>query len=128
MAAAGAGDKPAVEKVQQLLHRRFKVVLPDDRVIVGDFQCLDKQGNLILAHAHEVIAHAAAAPAAPSSSGGGGGGKPEPNGGRAAAAAAGAGPMEKPLGMVLVPRAQQKDVRLMVTLSERAAMLQLAGS
>jgi small nuclear ribonucleoprotein (snRNP)-like protein len=102
------------------------VVLPDDRVIVGDFQCLDKQGNLILGNAHEVIAHAAAA--ASGGGNGGGGGKPGGSKGGGGDKEGAAGGMQKPLGMVLVPRAQQKDVQLMVTLSERAAMLELAGS
>ena len=115
--------------------RRRQVTLPDGRVVTGDFQCLDKQGNLILGNAHELIHHHsssasggdAAASASSSSgrgsgSGGSGGGGPAPNGG-----AAGGAPMEKALGCVLVPRAQQADVRVLVTLSERAAMLQLAG-
>lgn len=95
-----------------------------DRVITGDFQCLDKQGNLILGNAHEIIEHHA-----PSTSGA------APNGAGAAAAAGGAagaaaaaGPMEKSLGTVLVPKEQQQQVQLQVTLSEKAAMLDLAGT
>ncbi|KAI8473941.1 MAG: hypothetical protein J3K34DRAFT_383530 [Monoraphidium minutum] len=116
-------DKPsAVAKVSQLLHRRFRVVLADDRVVVGDFQCLDKQGNLILGNAAEIIQHHA--PARPPASGGPANG----GGGGAAGAAAGGAPHEKVLGTILVPKARQKDVQLQVTLSEKAAMLQLAGS
>lgn len=111
----------------------FQVVLLDDRVITGDFQCLDKQGNLILGNACEIIDHAHA----PSSSSGACNGTSSSGGaGKAAAAAAvpgGSGratpaPMEKTLGTVLVPKSQQKDVQLQVTLSEKAAMLELAGS
>ncbi|KIZ00764.1 hypothetical protein MNEG_7200 [Monoraphidium neglectum] len=111
-----------------------KVILIDGRVIVGDFQCLDKQGNLILGNACEIISHAGAS-GATSTSGNGGGATPngtaaaqKGGGGNGAAAAGAAAPMEKSLGTVLVPKEQQKDVQLQVTLSEKAAMLQLAGS
>lgn len=37
-------EKPA----EQLLNKRLKIHIIDGRVMVGDFICLDKQGNIIL--------------------------------------------------------------------------------
>jgi hypothetical protein len=107
-----------------------QVTLVDDRVIMGDFQCLDKQGNLILGNAHEVISHHAASSGSTTSSTTSSSGGPAAacNGGNGGGNGGGGAPMERTLGVVLVPREQQKDVQLLVTLSERAAMLQLAGS
>lgn len=61
-----------------------QVTMTTDRKIEGDLQCMDKQGNLILGNAVEKTPDAA--------------GKVE----------------ERPLGIVLVPKAQQKDVQIEV--------------
>mmetsp|Transcript_27535 Transcript_27535/g.70124 ORF Transcript_27535/g.70124 Transcript_27535/m.70124 type:complete len:90 (+) Transcript_27535:133-402(+) len=85
-----------VASVKQLLHRRFRVTLVSGRVLAGSFQCLDSQGNLILANTSELAA--------------GGGGE------------------ERPMGMVLVPLAQRKQVELQVTTEEKLAMLKLVDA
>eukprot|EP00877_Chromochloris_zofingiensis_P000826 jgi/Chrzof1/10744/Cz05g10240.t1 len=88
----------AVEKVRQLLYRRLKVTLTGGRVLVGDFACLDKQGNLILSNTNEFIDNGSSKPT------------------------------ERQMGMVLVPKAQQADVHMQVTLAEKASMLSLVSS
>ena len=40
-------DDPIVA-VRRLMYRRLRVTLTDGRVLFGDFQCLDKQGMIIL--------------------------------------------------------------------------------
>lgn len=92
----------------------MQVVLPSGRVIEGDLACLDKQGNLILCNACEHILTAGE-----SSSGSGGSGT--------GSSSQQAQPQTTQLGMVLVPKAQQQDVSLRVSLSERAAMLSLTS-
>ncbi len=64
-----------------------QVTLHDDRVLFGDLQCLDKQGNLILSNTVEQ---------------------------HAAVGAAGAKPAERIMGTVLVPFKQQADVHMQV--------------
>ena len=114
------------------------MTLVDDRVVTGDFQCLDKQGNLILGNAAEIIAHhhhhgggdgggGDGSGSSDDSSAAGSSGKAAGGGAGGAGGAAPSQPMERALGTVLVPAAQQKDVQLLVTLSERAAMLELAA-
>lgn len=85
------------------------MVLPSGRVIEGDLACLDKQGNLILSNATEHILTT------------GSNGSSASNGGSTS------NPATTQLGMVLVPKAQQKEVSLRVSLSEKAAMLSLAS-
>eukprot|EP00775_Hariotina_reticulata_P003618 gene3618-biopygen5312 len=102
-------QQPSVAKAKQLLYRRLKVVLTSGRVIEGDLACLDKQGNLILGNAVEHIAIGSSDLGNGSSSGS-------------------AHPLQTSLGMVLVPKAEQQDVLLQVTLSEKAAMLSLTTS
>jgi small nuclear ribonucleoprotein (snRNP)-like protein len=46
--SAQANVKPIVKKARRLLYRRLKVGVADGRVFVGNFHCLDKQGNIIL--------------------------------------------------------------------------------
>lgn len=87
----------------------FQVVLPSGRVIEGDLACLDKQGNLILSNAAEHILTAGAPDSSSSSS------------------SSQAQPQTTQLGMVLVPKAQQQEVSLRVSLSEKAAMLSLTS-
>lgn len=67
-----------------LVTARPQVTLVSDRKIEGDFQCLDKQGNLILGNSVEKTPDAQ--------------GKVD----------------ERLLGMVLIPKAQQKDVQIEV--------------
>lgn len=42
------------KKAARLLHRKVKVVVKDGRVLFGELNCLDKQGNLILINTYEL--------------------------------------------------------------------------
>ncbi|KAI3433568.1 hypothetical protein D9Q98_003379 [Chlorella vulgaris] len=44
---------PAAEQAAVLLHKRCKVQVKDGRVLVGDFSCLDRLGNIILSNTYE---------------------------------------------------------------------------
>lgn len=46
-------QKGALAVASKLLGKRFRVRTPDERIIVGDFTCMDKQGNLVLNNAVE---------------------------------------------------------------------------
>ncbi|KAK3246455.1 hypothetical protein CYMTET_44007 [Cymbomonas tetramitiformis] len=46
-------DPPVVQRARQLLYRRMKVEVTDGRIMVGNFHCLDKQGNLLLQNTTE---------------------------------------------------------------------------
>ncbi|PSC68263.1 LSM domain-containing 1 [Micractinium conductrix] len=46
---------PVAERAAALLHKRCRIHVRDGRVLVGDFNCLDRQGNIILANTHEVL-------------------------------------------------------------------------
>lgn len=94
----------------RVMYLLLQVVLQSGRVIEGDFACLDPQGNLILSNASE---HVQAAHSSSSNS---------------SSKSSSSSPALNPMGIVLVPKAQQKDVLLQVTLSEKASMLSLAGS
>lgn len=115
----------AVDGVRELLGQRLRVRVPGGRIIEGDFQCLDPQGNLILGNAYEQLPTGAAetttAPAA-------------------AAAAASAGdasssqqqqqqqanrPGERALGMVLVPKVQQEEVWVLAMPKQRDAIARM---
>lgn len=48
-------EHKALSTARQLLHKRFKVVVKDGRVLVGDFLCIDKQGNLILGNTYQQV-------------------------------------------------------------------------
>uniref|UniRef100_A0A7S0WLP1 Sm domain-containing protein n=1 Tax=Pyramimonas obovata TaxID=1411642 RepID=A0A7S0WLP1_9CHLO len=48
-----AAVSPLVQRTRQLLHRRMKVEITDGRVMIGNFHCLDKQGNLLLVNTVE---------------------------------------------------------------------------
>lgn len=101
MAAAGAPPSPAaVQDVRQLLYRRMRVTLVSGRVLVGDFACLDKQGNLILANTSEAV--------------------PAP--------ASGGNAQERAMGLVLVPIAQQQAVEVQATVDEHLSLLRLVES
>eukprot|EP00878_Enallax_costatus_P010103 GHUV01010546.1.p1 GENE.GHUV01010546.1~~GHUV01010546.1.p1 ORF type:complete len:115 (+),score=45.96 GHUV01010546.1:274-618(+) len=109
--AAEAPQQPAADKVRQLFFRRLQVQLQSGRVIEGDFVCLDPQGNIILANASEHIKAAQNGSSNSSSLG-----------------KSSNGPALNHLGMVLVPKAQHKEVLMEVTLSEKASVMSLVGS
>ena len=46
-------SKTDIEKVHRVLGRKVRVVLTDDRVIEGQFQCMDKDMNLVIGDAME---------------------------------------------------------------------------
>lgn len=96
-----------------------QVLLPSGRVITGDLACLDKQGNLILNNAAEHQGTAAAA------AGSGDSGSANASSGTGTSTGSSGEPRVTQLGMVLVPKAQQAQVLLEVSLSERTAMLDL---
>ena len=96
-----------------------QVLLPSGRVITGDLACLDKQGNLILNNAAEHQGTAAAA------AGSGASGSANASSGTGTSTGSSGEPRVTQLGMVLVPKAQQAQVLLEVSLSERTAMLDL---
>ncbi|EFN59124.1 hypothetical protein CHLNCDRAFT_49967 [Chlorella variabilis] len=55
-AAAGTEQQqrsPLAEQAAELLHKRCKIQVKDGRVLVGDFTCLDKEGNIILTNTYE---------------------------------------------------------------------------
>jgi len=133
---------PAVDAVRELLGQRVVVQTPDGRRIEGEFQCLDPQGNLILGNAYEQLqghqlpaAQAGDAAKAAKAAAAEGGDDGQGGGGRTGEAAAGASaeqpapqqqqparPGERALGMVLVPREQQKEVSVLAMASQRAAI------
>ena len=48
-----APPRPAVEKARELLDGTLRIGLSDGRLIIGRFDCLDKQQNLLLSEARE---------------------------------------------------------------------------
>ncbi|KAL4426797.1 hypothetical protein ABPG77_006583 [Micractinium sp. CCAP 211/92] len=46
---------PLAEQAAELLHKRCKIRVKDGRVLVGDFTCVDRQGNIILTNTYEVM-------------------------------------------------------------------------
>jgi small nuclear ribonucleoprotein (snRNP)-like protein len=95
-----------------------QVLLPSGRIIEGDLACLDKQGNLILSNAVEHILTASSSSSTGSSS-------TQATGGGSSSSSK--QPQTTQLGMVLVPKAQQQEVSLRVSLSEKTAMLSLTS-
>lgn len=73
--ATTSGDPLLLKKARHLLHKRLKVrvlvyyglscrrdksvclkvVVTDGRVLIGDFLCIDKQGNLILGNTYQQV-------------------------------------------------------------------------
>lgn len=39
---------PNIKKIEKLLSKRMKIYITDGRIIIGDFECLDNEGNIIL--------------------------------------------------------------------------------
>lgn len=63
MSTTGAGDRSKdyrehVEAARELLTRKISILCKDGRQVVGDFVCLDPQGNIVLYNAHEYRAGA----------------------------------------------------------------------
>jgi small nuclear ribonucleoprotein (snRNP)-like protein len=122
-----AASLAAIAAARELLGQRLRVKVPDGRLIEGDFQCLDPQGNLILGNAYEQLqaaeggspapaaTAAAAAPADPPSTSGQQQQPQQPN-----------RPGERALGMVLVPKAQQVETWVVAMPKQRAAIEQMA--
>lgn len=100
-----------------------QVLLTSGRVIEGDLACLDKQGNIILNNAVEHInangSNGSSSNNAADSSSSSIQGDSSSN--------SSSKPVVNQMGMVLIPKAQQGDVLLEVTLSERANMLSLVN-
>ena len=48
-----AADGPAVTAVRERLNDVLRITLDDGRVVVGNFQCFDKQRNVLLYEAKE---------------------------------------------------------------------------
>ena len=46
-------DGPATARVRTYLGKRLRIVLSDKRVIIGQFDCIDKEKNIILLHSTE---------------------------------------------------------------------------
>ena len=46
--------RKAMTMASRLLRRRIRIRLTDGRVLIGNLQCLDKQGNILLANAVEI--------------------------------------------------------------------------
>ncbi|KAL3149598.1 hypothetical protein ABBQ32_002368 [Trebouxia sp. C0010 RCD-2024] len=90
--ATTSGDPLLLKKARHLLHKRLKVVVTDGRVLIGDFLCIDKQGNLILGNTYQQV------PCENTSSG------------------------ERLVGQVLVPAAQRTSCHVEVMPSERRAL------
>lgn len=88
-------EKDPIERVRKLLYRRLRITLTDQRVVCGDFQCLDKQGNIIIGNSSEQVIL--------------------PNGKTE----------DRHLGMVLVPHGYQTDVELEGSLAEKVQFLDL---
>ncbi|KAK9805178.1 hypothetical protein WJX72_003803 [[Myrmecia] bisecta] len=75
-----------VQQARKLLHKRLKVCVKDGRELIGEFQCLDKQGNLILGNTFQQIRDPNSLPGQP--------------------------PEERHMGQVLVPAAHRVSCEL----------------
>ncbi|GJP51267.1 hypothetical protein CLOM_g10440 [Closterium sp. NIES-68] len=54
-------NRPAIVQARRLLQRRLRIGITDGRIFIGRFNCLDKQGNIIL---HDCVEFRRASPAA----------------------------------------------------------------
>eukprot|EP00884_Botryococcus_braunii_P011715 jgi/Botrbrau1/20544/Bobra.145_2s0093.1 len=91
-----------LEDARQLLNHRLRVVVRDGRVFVGDFSCLDRQGNLVLSNARQTMSDG-------------------PPRGIVSMVA------DMPMGMVLVPLKQQVACHVEAMPGELEAVRQLLG-
>lgn len=48
-------EREALVQARKLLYKRFKVVVKDGRVLIGEFLCIDKQANLILGNTYQQV-------------------------------------------------------------------------
>ncbi|OWA49776.1 hypothetical protein BV898_14313 [Hypsibius exemplaris] len=51
--SAAGKSSPGRDAIRKLFHRELKVVLVDDRVIIGSFFCTDRDCNIVLGGARE---------------------------------------------------------------------------
>jgi small nuclear ribonucleoprotein (snRNP)-like protein len=103
-----------------------QVLLKSGRVIEGDLACLDKQGNIILNNAVEHI-NANGSSSSSSNNNAADSSSSSSQGNSSSSSSSSSKPVVNQMGMVLIPKAQQGDVLLEVTLSERANMLSLVN-
>jgi len=45
----------SIDQMKGILQRILRVTTPQGRIVIGELQCLDKQGNLVLGNAHEEV-------------------------------------------------------------------------
>lgn len=57
--SSNSGGSGSLAHVQRMLDEVLRVTTPQGRVITGRLQCLDKQGNLVLSGAQEMLANKA---------------------------------------------------------------------
>ncbi|GAU98434.1 hypothetical protein RvY_09583 [Ramazzottius varieornatus] len=48
-----AATSPGRTEIQKLFNKEFKLILKDDRVVIGTFFCTDKDANIVLGGARE---------------------------------------------------------------------------
>lgn len=48
-----AASSPGRTAIQKLFNKEFKLILKDDRVVIGTFFCTDKDANIVLGGARE---------------------------------------------------------------------------
>jgi small nuclear ribonucleoprotein (snRNP)-like protein len=104
-----------------------QVLLKSGRVIEGDLACLDKQGNIILNNAVEHINANSSSSSSSSSNNNAADSSSSSSSQGNSSSSSSSKPVVNQMGMVLIPKAQQGDVLLEVTLSERANMLSLVN-
>jgi small nuclear ribonucleoprotein (snRNP)-like protein len=105
----------------------LQVLLTSGRVIEGDLACLDKQGNIILNNAVEHINANGSSSGSSTNNNAASGSSSSSKGNSSSSSNSSSKPVVNQMGMVLIPKAQQADVLLEVTLSERANMLSLVN-
>ena len=94
--ASEGENSAAVRKAKGLLHRRMLVGIKDGRFFLGSFQCVDKQGNIILQDAVEYRSTRRASPS----------------------------PMEQRcLGLILIPSSSRSSCHVDCSLQEQLALL-----
>mmetsp|Transcript_44083 Transcript_44083/g.140350 ORF Transcript_44083/g.140350 Transcript_44083/m.140350 type:complete len:115 (-) Transcript_44083:141-485(-) len=103
VAGGGSGGRegekersPKASKAATLLNRRMKIGIKDGRTLVGNFNCIDKQGNIVLINTLEC------------GGGEGDGGSPQ-----------------RTLGLVLVPASHRVSCHVESTVAEELQLLSL---
>ncbi|OWM85493.1 uncharacterized protein LOC116192750 [Punica granatum] len=93
-----AGKADAVSRVRGLLFRRMLVGIKDGRFFLGNFHCLDKQGNIIL---QDTVEYRSTRRSSPS-------------------------PMEQRcLGLILIPASCRTSCHVDTSIEERLSLLSL---